>query len=169
MAWYTIHHSCEHQSERQIYGTNTHGEREREAAHYGRRRCPDCIRAARDEESTQAAAYADIAGWPALQGSERQVQWAQTLRAKALDELDNACRVAGVAEHDHDELRAVLLGQRRARQWIEYRGGNPRGNQMMNLVNMTTFTPLPGLLAAWRSDPDKGVVDRFLDAHKDKP
>ena len=39
---YTIKHTCGHESERQIYGTNAHGERDRKAAYHESFPCPAC-------------------------------------------------------------------------------------------------------------------------------
>jgi len=39
---YTINHTCGHESEKQIYGTNAHGERERKVAYYESLPCPEC-------------------------------------------------------------------------------------------------------------------------------
>ena len=59
--------------------------------------CPQCFgeqqRAFREEEKAQhsaaAAAFAAKVGWPKLTGSEKQVQWAETLRKEVFDKVNH--------------------------------------------------------------------------------
>lgn len=79
MAQYNIHHTCGHEETVQIYGTNVHGERQRKAEWLESKPCRDCERKAmRDENLTGAAE---------LEGSEKQVNWGNDLRAKAIDDI----------------------------------------------------------------------------------
>lgn len=79
MAQYNIHHTCGHEETVQIYGTNVHGERQRKAEWLESKPCRDCERKAmRDENLTGAAE---------LTGSDKQINWANDLRAKAIDEI----------------------------------------------------------------------------------
>lgn len=87
MAKYEITHTCGHGETVQIYGTNTHGERERSAEWQASRLCRDCYRA---QQTAQAAADAAAQSLPALQGSEKQIAWALTIRAKALADAQQA-------------------------------------------------------------------------------
>lgn len=79
MAQYNIHHTCGHEETVQIYGTNVHGERQRKAEWLESKPCRDCERKAMREENLTGAAE--------LTGSDKQVKWANDLRAKAIDDI----------------------------------------------------------------------------------
>ena len=76
MAQHNIRHTCGHEETVQIYGTNVHGERQRKAEWLESKPCRDCEREAMRE--------ANLAGAAELEGSEKQVRWANDLRAKAI-------------------------------------------------------------------------------------
>jgi hypothetical protein len=63
--------------------------------------CHDCWKkqreAERAAESQQAAEEAAQAGLPVLQGTEKQVAWAETIRAQALKQIEDG--VAGKSDH----------------------------------------------------------------------
>lgn len=79
MAQYNIHHTCGHEETVQIYGTNAHGERQRKAEWLESKPCRDCERKAMREENLTGAAE--------LTGSDKQINWANDLRAKAIDDI----------------------------------------------------------------------------------
>lgn len=166
MSWYTIIHVCGHTSERNITGTDVRGERQRKADWFGSSKCPDCWRVDRDTESREAAEQAAAAGWPGLEGSPGQISWAQRLRAETIHELDRICREAATTQVRHDQLRAVLLGQVSASQWIEFRGGSPNKSRAENLLDMRDLMPIGQLLTTWSADSSKGIVETFLESVK---
>jgi hypothetical protein len=135
MALYTISHSCGHETERQIYGTNVRNERGRKAAWFAGQPCTACTAAARQAEytaeNTLAAELAAAENLPRLTGTDRQVAWATTIRAAALDKLTargaEQARLARTPEQ-HAELdalmgrcRAALVEQTVAAWWIDRR------------------------------------------------
>ncbi|PKU96227.1 hypothetical protein [Bifidobacterium pseudolongum] len=79
MAQYNIHHTCGHEETVQIYGTNVHGERTSKAEWLESKPCRDCERKAMRDEN--------LAGAAELEGSEKQVSWANDLRAKAIGDI----------------------------------------------------------------------------------
>lgn len=79
MAQYNIHHTCGHEETVQTYGTNVHGERQRKAEWLESKPCRDCERKAMREENLTGAAE--------LTGSDKQVDWANDLRAKAIGDI----------------------------------------------------------------------------------
>lgn len=91
MSWTSINRSCGHEEQIQIYGTNAHGERDRTAAYEAERDCTDCyqVRIARErrEANALAAEQATAQGLPVLTGSPKQIAWAETLRAQAMDKV----------------------------------------------------------------------------------
>jgi uncharacterized protein CbrC (UPF0167 family) len=110
MSQYLITHSCGHNCTIQIYGTNTHGEREHKAAWLATRPCPDCLReqrtAGHEAASAAAAIWAASAGLPALDGTPKQVAWAETIRREVLDDLA-ADMGAAIRRHVADETEAA--------------------------------------------------------------
>lgn len=57
MAKYTITHSCGHTAEHQIYGTNTHGEREKRAAYLETTLCAECYARAQTGECNEVTMH----------------------------------------------------------------------------------------------------------------
>ena len=79
MAQYNIRHTCGHEETVQIYGTNVHGERQRKAEWLESKPCHGCKRTEMREEN--------LPGAPELTGSDKQVDWANDLRAKAIGDI----------------------------------------------------------------------------------
>jgi hypothetical protein len=78
MGWETIKYTCGHAEQQQMYGKVS--ERTHRADYLGRGDCPACA-------SAKAAERSKLAGLPALQGSDKQIAWAQDIRATKLAEL----------------------------------------------------------------------------------
>jgi len=92
MAKYTIKHICGHTQVHQIYGTNSHGERDRKQAWLATCLCEDCYKAqqqaerdAKNAESAKANAEAHL---PTLTGTPKQIAWAGTIRAEKIKKLN---------------------------------------------------------------------------------
>jgi hypothetical protein len=124
MAKYTITHSCGHPQDHQIYGTNTRGQREWQAAQRAKTPCADCVGATRAELADRAATVAQDAGWPTLVGSDKQIAWAQSLRADAVAalaaELGDHPRVpAAVRDEVIDLYVRVAVRETDASWWID--------------------------------------------------
>lgn len=136
MALYTINHSCGHETDQQIYGTDVRRERERTAGRLAGQPCPTCAaaerQAERTAENTLAAELAAAEDLPELTGSGKQGAWATTIRATALDKLiargAEQAALARTPEQlaDLDDLmarcRAALVAQTAAAWWIDRRG-----------------------------------------------
>lgn len=100
MGYETITYSCGHEGRVQLYGKMD--ERRRKAEWMSRTCvCDACKVQAREEESAKVAAQAQAAGLPALTGSDKQVAWAESIRAAALAGFDAAAT----------EFRALIAGQ----------------------------------------------------------
>lgn len=88
MSQYTIERSCGHIETMQICGTNRNGERERRAEYEATRMCRECylkdMAAKRSAANAQAADANKSAGAPMLIGSDKQIAWAESLRAPVL-------------------------------------------------------------------------------------
>jgi len=83
---YTIRHACGHEATAQFYGTQK--SRDWQVQRQEGELCPPCW-AKQQVEASRAAGDAAVravaesgAAWPALTGSEKQVEWATQIRAK---------------------------------------------------------------------------------------
>lgn len=131
MAKYTITHSCGHQVVHNIVGRN----RDWEVKRLQERPCTDCYR---EGMAAVAGEAAERAGLPTLIGSEKQVQWALSIRETMLKGLDEylayfdgkyeEARAKGTDLSRADAMRAKLVaaietvrGETKARWWIDNR------------------------------------------------
>jgi hypothetical protein len=134
MAKYTITRSCSHTEEVQIYGTNSHGERTRQAEYEATKLCRECYLAAqqakRDAAAAEAAQTATEQGLPELTGSEKQIKWALSIRAEKLSEL--AATLAQVTVHNPTTDAMLATAQQRltahtaSSWWIDNRNETAR-------------------------------------------
>ena len=82
------------------------------------RLCPECYRKARNAAATAAGEAAAAANnLPALEGTEKQIAWAQSIRGKAVDCIDKADLKDGVRPY----LIAAVAAHTEARWWIDNR------------------------------------------------
>ncbi len=119
MAQYTVTYSCGHSDTVQLYGPTK--DRERKIAWFEKSgRCASCYRALKAAERVEqekaneaeniASADANlVAGLPALTGSEKQIAWAETIRAKALAAPLNAPRTAKPATQDKADQLGITI------------------------------------------------------------
>ena len=121
-----VKRNCGHQTVEQLYGPGA--ERTRKAAWLATQPCREC----RDKATaaTVAAASADL---PALTGSDKQIEWANKIRADLLADLTAVrtildARAAKNPGPDADELLAVadkaiaaITAKAHARFWIDNR------------------------------------------------
>jgi hypothetical protein len=98
MAQYTVKHTCGHTQSVNLFGTGN--ERERKMGWMRSQKCPDCVRA---NQTEARAALAEVQGWANLIGSEKQIAWALTIRAKKLPELE---QLLATATEQYTELAA---------------------------------------------------------------
>ena len=118
MALYGITYRCGHEDMVQIYGTNVHGERKKKAAWYGTIDCPACRTAKARQEHD---------GLPALEGTDKQVAWADDIRGKYMPKYaqerqewaDHGATDEQLAKVD--KVLAWLKGQTSAAWWIDNR------------------------------------------------
>jgi len=90
MAKYSITYSCGHEGIEHLVGNETERERRIEWLE-SKGLCPDCYEAkkAADRAAESAAAAEANKELPSLEGSPKQVAWAETIRAKALASKGN--------------------------------------------------------------------------------
>lgn len=109
MAKYTVTHTCGHEREYQLYGKHT--ERDRKIEWLSGQECPECRRKAEEEVAKKEA---DELGLPELEGSEKQVKWANTIRAKFI-------QAAQEKECSMDAVLQIMSTIKAARDFIDYR------------------------------------------------
>lgn len=122
MAQYDITYQCGHVIREQLYGKTSERQRRMEDAQY--RLCPECYRAEQIAKATEAN---ESAGLPALTGSEKQITWAEQIRAKLMAELaemEAAAAKSNGTEAQKQQLAdaaATLRAKASAAYWIDSR------------------------------------------------
>lgn len=109
MAWETVEHCCGHQVDHQLYGNRAWREREL---------CSNCKQAERDKENRAAAVANAEAGYPPLEGTEKQIAWAETIRhdmlavAEAVDDAWSTVRAFHGDMPDREREKALAEWRR---------------------------------------------------------
>lgn len=136
MSKYGITYACGHDGRIDIAGP--YKNREYLAERESRKLCPECysakLAADRAAASAAAAEQAKATGLPALTGSDKQIAWAETIRANAVAQLaklsaylDTADANPAATEAQRTAIRlgrdaiASALAQTEARAWIDGR------------------------------------------------
>ena len=117
MAKYTITYKCGHTEEMQLFGKMN--DRDRKIAWYATQDCPECKAAA-------ARAAAKERGLVELEGTAKQIVWAEQIRAKFLELSEQIKKQLETKAEDHRvlELFAVLddaKNNSKASFWIDNR------------------------------------------------
>ena len=100
---YDITCSCGHEITVDLFGKSA--DRERDVKYYEGRLCPECYKAAAAKEAEASIkAAGDKYQLPELTGSEKQVSWAEAIRAKVIEEYD---KEAAKAEAQRAQLMAA--------------------------------------------------------------
>jgi hypothetical protein len=128
MAKYRITRTCGHPETLQIAGPVAG--RDRQAEYESGRLCYECYKAEQAKQRTAAsqtaAEAAKASGLPSLTGSDKQVAWAETIRAVAVQSL-NALRPMLQAAPDRKAADIAIgiidatLARTSAHDWIESR------------------------------------------------
>lgn len=136
MAKWTIKHACGHDAVHHLSGSLK--DRERKEAWMAEQVCPECRRAEQAQANEAAQAANAEAGLPALEGTPKQIAWAETIRAGIVQQVEQV-RSKLAEAGGLDKLRAdgpaekiaalerqlacieVLLGKTSASWWIDHR------------------------------------------------
>ena len=131
MAQYTVTHSCGHQATHQLYGPRH--QREGRMAWLGRQDCPDCAAQERAEAGQEAALEAYTIGLPALDGSPKQVNWAERIRLHTVNLT--ALRGSPVWDYFSEHvLRPALAEIDQAAWWIDHRNQLTTPSDIVDLM-----------------------------------
>lgn len=136
MAKYDIKHSCGHTVTHNIVGPEK--DRPYQAERLTNRLCSECYR-----ELQRSEAAAATSTLPALQGSDKQITWATTIRAKFVGSIEafeveqEALIAQDAGKHTDAEYQAVrdqlaaakakVFGQAAASWWIDRRSETGQG------------------------------------------
>lgn len=122
MAKYTITHTCGHTEEVQLFGKMS--DRERRIAWLENQECEECRRA---KANAATAAAKDARGLADLDGTEKQVAWANTIREKAYKCFDSLQQFASnpQAKALMDGWKAKMDAETSAKWWIDNRYNLP--------------------------------------------
>ena len=119
MAKYEITYACGHVEDVQIYGKAA--DREREIAHRERGICKECWKAEQAQAAQETAKTFDLAQ---LEGSEKQIAWANDIRAKLFDKYGDQLKAA--TDEKTKNFMKFLVGQSSAKYWIDRRDATLR-------------------------------------------
>ena len=130
MAKYSVNYTCGHKDEVELFGKYSLRD-ERIKWLENNAVCPECYRAAKEAErarATQAAAEKNK-GLPQLEGSEKQIAWAETIRAGKMEEAKAVLERSLSAATDEQKNIAQLVSDiykkwestSSAKWWIENR------------------------------------------------
>lgn len=119
MAKYDVTYACGHTETVDLYGKTSERERKIEWME-NNCVCPSCYKA---EQAAKALECAEAYDLPELTGSPKQITWAETLRGKVFQELEELEQKAGKKADATEEVEFLdwLKGQTEARFWIDNR------------------------------------------------
>jgi hypothetical protein len=123
MAKYQVTMACGHTVEIQLYGKEY--DRDKKIAWLEKHGlCTECQKAAKAAEHAEATAKAAekamAENLPELTGTEKQINWALTIRAEKLAEIDNL-KSKGLKEVEAQAIKNVLASNTEAKFWIDNR------------------------------------------------
>lgn len=129
MAKVWIRYSCGHEQFVQVYGTAAIRKKKiRYLERFGD--CDDCIEKKRAKQVKEAQEKSFYAGLPLLQGTPKQIAWAEQIRSQKITELEEWLAIYGRNTlREEDEAKACLSywkGIQKASEWIACRNHSIR-------------------------------------------
>lgn len=138
MAQWNITHICGHNETHQLYGPGK--DRTQRAKWLETTLCSDCYKAEQERQKIESAQIAaeenKESGLPALEGTDKQITWAETIRAKIKAEMDSIISQIVTTEPQTSEQTQskewaiedakIILRQKKAAYWIDNRGMTAR-------------------------------------------
>lgn len=94
MAKYDIMYKCGHTVKTELFGKET--DRQRIIQNANSMLCSECHKLQQVDETKKVEESLNL---PSLTGTEKQITWAQTIRAKFFTELNNLIAVKGMPDH----------------------------------------------------------------------
>lgn len=95
---YTVKMSCGHDEQLELFGPGA--DREKKIKYYQTSGiCKECYRRQKKErEKENLNGFIDLASLPALQGSDKQIKWAEDIRSKAVAEINGSIKILSQRE-----------------------------------------------------------------------
>lgn len=118
MAKYDVTHACGCTHTHQIIGP--HKERDKRIASLEMQKCADCWQAEKEEDARKTAEANAAKGLVALEGSPKQIAWAETIRAKKLAEIDKL-GTSGTCTEAFFKVADYIKSIAEAKYWIDNR------------------------------------------------
>ena len=123
MAWYYGTYSCGHDGRVNIIGSTK--DRQRKADYHFSGMCEECWHKQKEEERIKANMEAlektKEMELPELQGTEKQIAWANTLRIKFIDTVEELAEKASNRKRIDDVLDYILVTRLKASWYIDNR------------------------------------------------
>lgn len=110
---YEITYACGHTGEVEFYGKER--DCEWRAEQEAKKICPDCVEEEKKKETAQAKAWAKEKGLPDLEGTEKQIAWAEVIRKRLFEDLEE-CK-----KKDQEEIEKLKTNpsEKLRKEWIE--------------------------------------------------
>lgn len=128
MAWYEMEYRCGHSERVQLYGPRRDRERTLEWAKE-HKDCPECYKERmekeRDERNARSAQLATEIGFTPLNGTPKQIAWANAIRQQHYEELCSYAKPH--PEHGYKLLAQAFSLETSAQWWIENRNADAEG------------------------------------------
>ncbi len=119
MARYDVTYTCGHNDRIQLYGK--HKDREWWLAREHEKLCPDCYRAKLEEDrrkqNEEAAAKNREKGLPELEGTEKQIPWAEALRGKFMQKAQEEIERINQIDAERIKIGMELAAQKASASW----------------------------------------------------
>jgi hypothetical protein len=108
MAWNSVTYKCGHTAHLQIYGSNA-AQANKVAWLRDNQVCPDCAALAKANVAQASAAQNVANGLPTLEGSAKQIAWAESIRADKVAQIDKLMEyIRAHARVDTPDRQAVI-------------------------------------------------------------
>lgn len=89
------------------------------ADHYDE--CPECEAKRLEAANREAIERSADKGWPELTGSEKQINWANSIREELIEKISNEQTVPGMEWLRDETIRQIIAMQTKAAWWIDNR------------------------------------------------
>ena len=118
MAWNNVTYKCGCTHREQLYGS--YDSRDAHIARCAEKLCPECMK---KQQNEQSASFAKKNNLIELQGSEKHIAWANTIRMRACNIKTNEIRpkISNNIEVFDELIKTHIMGQEQAKWWIDNR------------------------------------------------
>ena len=176
---YNVTYACGHEGTVDIYGRSR--DREWKLAREEEKLCPDCWKKQRDEErakqNAEAAEANKEAGLPELEGTEKQIAWAESIRKSMIDHIIEyyVSQITDEAKAEHPVMKAfeAIKQHTDASWWIDNRVNDDKIglrrliNAEIEAIKKAEKEPPKAIIEAAKAEatvyPEKRVTDLVVE------